>query len=121
MPVVVAYADTEPGHAALRYAATMASTLGEDIVLAAAEHDAQTSIERAREVIGPVDTMPTITAGESELHDPSDRVIQIAQSVGASHIILGLRHRSAVGKLLLGSTAQRILLAATCPVVSVRP
>ena len=62
----------------------------------------------------------TVSVGSSDLHDPADAVIQVAQQVDATLICLGLRHRSPVGKLLLGSTAQRILLDATCSVLSVK-
>jgi nucleotide-binding universal stress UspA family protein len=54
-------------------------------------------------------------------HEPADQVIDIADEVGADLIVIGMRRRSAVGKLLLGSTAQRILLDARCPVLAVKP
>jgi len=57
----------------------------------------------------------------SILADPGDAVIQIAQDRNVEMIVIGLRHRSMVGKLILGSTVQRILLDATCPVLAVRP
>lgn len=53
--------------------------------------------------------------------DIADLVLDEAARVGASLIVIGLRHRTPVGKLLLGSTAQRILLDAACPVLAVKP
>jgi nucleotide-binding universal stress UspA family protein len=35
-------------------------------------------------------------------------------------LVIGIRHRSAVGKLLMGSAAQRILLDVDCPVLAVK-
>lgn len=52
--------------------------------------------------------------------DPSDEVVRAAQVHDASLIVIGLRHRTPVGKLLLGSHAQRVLLEATCPVLAVK-
>lgn len=63
----------------------------------------------------------TLTLESSVLSDPGDAVIQIAQDRDVDMIVVGLRHRSMVGKLILGSTVQRILLDATCPVLAVRP
>ncbi len=52
--------------------------------------------------------------------DPADDLIQVAQDVHADFIVIGLRRRSPVGKLILGSNAQRILLDAPCPVLAVK-
>ena len=41
--------------------------------------------------------------------------------MGASRIVVGVKHRSPVGKLLLGSAAQQIILEARVPVVCVKP
>ena len=53
--------------------------------------------------------------------DLSDEVVRVADAVDASVIVIGLRRRSPVGKLLMGSTAQRILLDADRPVLAVKP
>ena len=52
--------------------------------------------------------------------EPAEDLVGIADSVGADLIVIGLRRRSPVGKLILGSNAQRILLDARCPVLSVK-
>lgn len=53
------------------------------------------------------------------LSRPSDAVILVADQVAAGLIAIGMRSRSRVGKALLGSNAQDILLRASCPVLSV--
>ena len=52
--------------------------------------------------------------------DPAEDLIGLAEDAGALFIVIGLRRRSPVGKLLLGSNAQRVLLDATCPVLAVK-
>lgn len=52
--------------------------------------------------------------------EPAEDLINIADSVDAELIVIGLRRRSPVGKLILGSNAQRILLDAKCPVLAVK-
>lgn len=51
---------------------------------------------------------------------PAEDVIQVADEESADLIIIGLRRRSPVGKFLLGSNAQEILLLAKCPVLAVK-
>lgn len=52
--------------------------------------------------------------------EPAEDLISIADSADADLIVIGLRRRSPVGKLILGSNAQRILLDAKCPVLAVK-
>ncbi len=52
-------------------------------------------------------------------NEPAEEVVEVADEVGAGLIVIGMRHRSAVGKFLLGSTAQEILMGAHCPVLAV--
>jgi len=53
--------------------------------------------------------------------DPADDLITAAEDGEASLIVIGLRRRTPVGKLILGASAQRILLDAPCPVLAVKP
>lgn len=52
--------------------------------------------------------------------DLGDQLIDASYEAGAQ-LVIGLRRRSPVGKLLLGSTSQRVLLEAGCPVHAVKP
>ena len=52
--------------------------------------------------------------------DPADDLVNVANEVSADIIVIGLRRRSPVGKLILGSNAQRVLLDAPCPVLAVK-
>jgi nucleotide-binding universal stress UspA family protein len=53
-------------------------------------------------------------------HEASEEVVEAADRVKASLIVIGLRRRTPTGKLITGSQAQRILLDATCPVLAVK-
>ena len=52
---------------------------------------------------------------------PAEDVVSVANESKADLIVIGLRRRSLVGKLLLGSNAQDILMRADCPVLVVKP
>lgn len=56
----------------------------------------------------------------AEEQDPAEELIKVADGAANAMIVIGLRRRSAVGKLLLGSSAQRVLLDASCPVLAVK-
>ena len=47
-------------------------------------------------------------------------LILLAEEHKVDEIIIGVRRRSKVGKLIFGSTAQYVILNATCPVLTVK-
>jgi nucleotide-binding universal stress UspA family protein len=47
-------------------------------------------------------------------------LVEFAEENKIDEIIVGVKRRSKVGKLLMGSTAQYVILNASCPVVTVK-
>jgi nucleotide-binding universal stress UspA family protein len=51
---------------------------------------------------------------------PGEDLVRFAGENQVDEIIVGVRRRSKVGQLLLGSTAQHVILNASCPVVTTK-
>jgi nucleotide-binding universal stress UspA family protein len=51
---------------------------------------------------------------------PGEQIVNFAESIHADEIIVGSEKRSKVGKFVLGSTSQFVVLNAPCPVVVVK-
>ena len=51
---------------------------------------------------------------------PGEDLVEFAKENNVDEILVGVKRRSKVGKLLMGSTAQYVILKASCPVVSVK-
>lgn len=51
---------------------------------------------------------------------PGEDILEFARENNADEIVVGVKRRSKVGKLLMGSTAQFVILQAACPVVTVK-
>lgn len=52
--------------------------------------------------------------------DAVEEINDLVETRDISILIIGLRRRTAVGKLLLGSVAQEILMTVSCPVLCVK-
>jgi nucleotide-binding universal stress UspA family protein len=51
---------------------------------------------------------------------PGEDLVEFAKEANVEEIVVGVKRRSKVGKLLMGSTAQFVILQAPCPVVTVK-
>ena len=51
---------------------------------------------------------------------PGEDLVYYARDNDVDEIIIGVKQRSKIGKLIMGSTAQYIILEAPCPVVTVK-
>jgi nucleotide-binding universal stress UspA family protein len=113
--IVVAVTNSPEGHVALEYAAHEARRLGENLVavnLTDAELDTSTITNgQPFEVVVPV---------TKEL-DEVEAVLQVLDDrPDISRLVVGVRRRSPIGKAVLGSIAQRLILEAPLPVLAVK-
>ena len=129
MSVVVGYVPTREGEAALSHAIAEAGSRGLKLVVVNTSKgdalvderyvdEAQLAALRDR-IAGsgvPHEVLHTIRGREA-----SEEILAAAREHHADLVVVGLRRRSAVGKLLMGSTAQKVLLEAACPVLAVKP
>ncbi|MFV0425741.1 MAG: universal stress protein [Beutenbergiaceae bacterium] len=126
MPVVVGFIPTAEGRAALDAGiaeAVRRHSRVEVMVHATRGSDApslESAVAEANERLAQSDVPHQIHQVERG-SDIADDLIHLAQQRDAAMIVIGLRRRSPVGKLILGSNAQRILLDAPCPVLAVKP
>lgn len=129
MTVLVAYVPTPEGDAALTAGLAEAARRRERlVVLNTPREGAPVSAEmaaadavRAMVERGVADGVAVEVRQDAHAGDLADEVVRVAESVDASVIVIGLRRRSPVGKLIMGSAAQRILLDADRPVLAVKP
>jgi nucleotide-binding universal stress UspA family protein len=128
--VVVGYVPKPEGDAALTTAISEAKLRGAKLVVVNShrggaefdgdaaiktEHDMEAVKARLDEAGVSYDLRQLVRGFE-----PAEDLISIAEANAAELIVIGLRRRSPVGKLILGSNAQRILLDAHCPVLAVK-
>lgn len=116
MSICVAVTDSKEGQAALEAAANEAVQLTVPLVAVnLTGSDLDTSAitpELEYEVIVP--------GGPSDL-DEVEQVLQVLEGrPDITRLVVGVRQRSAIGKAVLGSIPQRLILDATVPVLSVK-
>lgn len=127
MTILVAYVARPEGQAALDKAIEVATRRGEAlIVVNAAPGGSQDDtivngyeVERVEERLAQLPIaaqFKQFVRGNSTL----DEILHLIDAEQITLLVIGLRKRTAVGKLLLGSMAQEILMSAPCPVLAVK-
>jgi len=128
MTIVVGYVPTPEGDAALRAAVDESRLRDQPLhVVNSSRGDALSdprfaSSDALDQVRAQLDGAGVVYEIDQQVrgHEASDEVVSAAERVNASLIVIGLRRRTATGKLITGSQAQRILLDANCPVLAVK-
>ena len=133
MPVLVGFVPTPEGRAALRRAVLECHLRTTGLIIVNAEHNAaptaateSAAVESSAAELRAVCTELGVSEPDLEVrrnrnaYEPADDVLSVAEETEAELIVIGLRRRTAVGKLILGGSAQRILLDASCPVLAVK-
>lgn len=126
--IVVGYTADQFGEAALDHAMTEASLRGTGLLVvnstkgdayvdptfaqASQVRDVEERLKRcglAYELVQPVGV------------DPVEELLTAMDRRDAELLVIGIRHRNPVGKLLLGSISQQLLLECAKPVLAVKP
>jgi nucleotide-binding universal stress UspA family protein len=129
MSIVVGYVPTPAGEAAVRAAITEARLRDEDLLVvnSAREGSVVETTVATTEDLSRILTQADEAGVRAEVvrgthrDDFTDEILDLAEQHDASLIVIGLRRRSTVGKFIMGSVAQRILLQADHPVLAVKP
>ncbi len=128
MSIVVAYTPDAFGQAALDHGAAEAVQRDTALVVVnATKGDALVDTRYAHEdqIAAITDELQAagvdVTVRRDVVPDIAQAVLEVARETDATLVVVGIRHRSPVGKALMGSVAQRILLDARCPVLAVKP
>jgi nucleotide-binding universal stress UspA family protein len=128
--VVVGYVPKPEGEVAVEQGIAEAKLRGADLIVVNShrggrEFDDKTSV-RSEQDLSELEAKLKESGLTYEIRqlvrgfEPAEDLIGIAEECSADLIVIGLRRRTPVGKLILGSNAQRILLDAPCPVLAVK-
>ena len=128
MTILVAYVARPEGHAALDKGIEIAKRRNERMVEVnaspgGAKEDASMidvqEVERVEKMLkdaGLNAEFKQFVRGKSAVEE----IESLVESLQVSVLIIGLRKRSPVGKLIMGSVAQELLLSVSCPVLAVK-
>jgi nucleotide-binding universal stress UspA family protein len=128
MTILVAYVPRPEGHAALEKGIELAKERNEFLIVVNAtpggsgedpsRADAQ-EVERVEQLLsvsGIKAEFKQFVRGKNAVEELEDLVA----SSQATMLVIGLRRRTAVGKLIMGSMAQEILMNISCPILAIK-
>lgn len=129
MTILVGYIPKPEGDAALRFALSIARDRGEDVLVMGAGQGResaladgltpaqQTALAEVLDAGGVEYTLQPMTGFTS----PADQILEASRpGTDVTMVVLGIKGRSAAGKFLLGSNAQRVIQESNVPVVTVK-
>ena len=128
MTVVVGYIPDQYGEAALTAGIEEAQRRGTDLVVVnASKGDAlvdrryvgEAGLAGLEERLAELDITHEVRQAIGA--DVAQEILRVATDTDAAVVVIGLRHRTPVGKMIMGSVAQQVLLEAHCPVLAVKP
>ena len=132
MSVAVVHNSSDEGRKALGSALQQARATGTDLVVLhaysgspdpsseAKEADAvEESIRASLSALGESEATWTLAAAQPD-PDATTTLLALIEKSGAEFLVVGSRHRSAVGKFLMGQSIQRLLLETPVPVLLVK-
>jgi nucleotide-binding universal stress UspA family protein len=128
MSIIVGFVPTPAGEAALVAGIAEARLRNEDLLIVNSAREGalvdksvapEDLLEQAARRAADAGVKATVIQPPYQ-HDLADEFLDVAREANASLIVIGLRHRSQVGKFILGSHAQRILMQADRPVRAVK-
>ena len=130
MKILVGYDGTNAAKAAVDVAKTFALGLGAEIIVitsikSAIEAkpegiaEAESALDHTKSILeeAGVDCQTNLLI---QGLSPGESLVTYAKHSRCDHIVIGVQRRSRVSKLVMGSTAQYVILNAHCPVISVK-
>lgn len=126
MTVAIAHSDTPRGKAALRAAAEEAAYRNQPLAVMRIvggvdepRDDPAYTEHVAAQLRGFPDLQWSVHSA-AEGTDTATAILDLADELDASVLVLGSRKRRPIGKLILGSTVQRVLIESMIPVLVVK-
>lgn len=113
MTVLVAGTTTVEGAAAYRFGVEEAGRRGEDLIYFVLDGEHAPSDDLG-------DVVERVERPDERSQSPAGDLLDCAEREDVSAITVGVRHRTAVAKFILGSQAQQIILEASAPVICVK-